>query len=123
MPHIDVNFDEVKEGFDLLPTGVYDLRVSSLEVKTGPKAQYMKIEFTVENGELVGRKVWDNISFLTGWKLKEIAKSAGLDVGAGGMDTEDLQDKIVKASVIEDSYKNESGTIVPKNSVKNYLSE
>ncbi len=125
MVMINVNMDEIKNEFELLPTGIYDLRImGSPPIKDGAKGPYMALEFTVENGEFAGRKLWDNISFVAGWKIKAIAESAGLQTaGVTGFDSDSLADMVVKASVVEDSYKNTAGEIVPKNSVKNYITE
>lgn len=46
--------------FDLLPEGKYSGVITGTEVKKGPKGPYIKVEVTIHDEGLRGRKVWRN---------------------------------------------------------------
>lgn len=65
-----LNFTEVDAvKFEPLPTGWYRAKITDAEVREAgdnakvPGAEYLNIEFTVQEGDCTGRKFWHNANF------------------------------------------------------------
>jgi hypothetical protein len=68
---IKVNLVDVEvQTFEVIPRGEYHLKVTDGEIRTSgetaknPGAQYINWEFTVQDGEYAGRKLWAMTSLL-----------------------------------------------------------
>jgi hypothetical protein len=59
---VKVNMAGVSSGFEPLPSGAYHFAVTNVEMKKTQQTQKDMItaELTVQEGELTGRKIWDN---------------------------------------------------------------
>ncbi len=84
------DFSNVKEGFDPLPAGKYLVECTDAEQKTSgpdsknPGTPYIAFEFTTQDEEYQGRKVWMNASFSP--KALGMTKSAMRALGATDAD-------------------------------------
>lgn len=81
-----VNFSETEtNNFEAIPRGTYPVKITDGEVKeSGPNAknpgsEYIKFEFTVQEGPYEGRKLWANASLLPHalFTLKGILAASG----------------------------------------------
>lgn len=100
MPHVD--FDSVPEGFEALPAGTYEARKSGHELKDSKSSnfQYYSVEFTIDEGEFAGRKLWDNYSMNPKalFAMKAALRACQVDVSAS-QDTDELWDEADGAPV------------------------
>jgi hypothetical protein len=81
MSILDVDVDELPDS-DTIPAGEYLLRIDSVSDPQTDKneQQFVKIEFTVAEGEYANRKVYENYVPLQGKStLKKIIRAAGYD--------------------------------------------
>lgn len=111
---IRINFSDTQGsqlGLDPLPTGKYHVKITDGEIKeSGPNAknpgsQYINFEFTVQDGQYEGRKVWSNASLLPHalFTIKGILEATGHDVsGELDFDLNDLigSDLVVKVNFL-----------------------
>jgi len=84
-------------GFEALPKGTYHCAITDATIEeSGPQAKhpganYIKFEFTVQNGEYENRKLWVNASLLPQalFTLKGILAATGRDANSEVFDTEE----------------------------------
>lgn len=86
---IHVNFSDEEAGsearsFDPLPRGKYPVKITDIElrfVKQGKNEgrPYWNVEFTVQEGDYDGRKVWTNVMLFDGalYSLAQLLKATG----------------------------------------------
>ncbi len=126
MPVVDFSTVELTN-FEPIPAGTYELLISDAEEKEGNKAPYLNLILEVtdaEDAELVGRKVWDILSFSAAslWRLHQFLLAVGFEEetlqGEVDFDPADLLGYSVTAIVgiepARDSYP-------ARNRVKRYL--
>ena len=103
MPKLMVNFDDVPDKPEALPAGVYEFLITdvSLEETKKKTGHNLVVELEVTEGDHKGRKTRDYIfqNERGQIKTKHLCKSAGLSVGADGLDTDDLKGLVCKAAV------------------------
>lgn len=134
MPHIDVNFVETPDSMPPIPAGTYLLDVTAApKVEPSKKGDstnvIVELKLVSENPQFNGRLIRDYINLGTNpemklradIKLKKLCTSAGLTVGAGGVDTEELAGKRVKARLKPRTYKDDSGNEQQGTSVEEYV--
>ena len=91
MSIINVNVDELPES-DTIPSGEYAVRIDGVsDVKEDKNGiEFVKLEFTVIDGEFTNRKVFENYVPLSGSsKLRKILKASDFN-GSNLTDTDDL---------------------------------
>jgi hypothetical protein len=87
---VDLGQGAESKGFDPLPKGTYHVAITDASIEeSGPNAKnpganYIKFEFTVQDGEFENRKLWTNASLLPQalFTLKGIMASTGRDPNA-----------------------------------------
>ena len=125
MPHINVNFDEVPDGFEAIPTGVYNCHIEGTPTLEPAKkgGTNLVIQLVVDEGEFAGRKFRDYIFQNEAGRvsMKQLCAAFDVPVGAMGVDTEDLAGKSGLVGVIADSYKNKLGITRQTSKVDCYL--
>lgn len=98
MPRLTVDLAEAQPR-EALPDGVYECKVFAIsEVRRGDKSQYVEIQFTVQEGEFEGRKIWRNTPITgkgAGIFAEMYQKLTGEDIEFGpgkelAIDTEEL---------------------------------
>lgn len=103
MPIIDMG---QAESFDAIPAGTYDASltdwefVDAADVKSGKSEYgYVKMEFTIEDGEFEGRKQWRNYSVapkaLGYLKRTLVALGADPEEVSGKLDTDEIMPDLV----------------------------
>ena len=97
MPRIDVgtSIDSIKdEGFQPVPAGAYPVKVEVAQVQDNKAgdAKLLYMEYSVQDGEHVGRKLFDRLSLKEKalWKLKRFLTAANVPYEGAGFDTEDV---------------------------------
>ena len=134
MPHIDVNFVETPDSMPPIPAGVFLLDITSIpKVEPSKKGDSMNVivelKLVSDDALFNGRLLRDYINLGSNpemklradIKLKKLCASAGLVVGAAGVDTEELAGKRVKARLKPRTYKDDSGNEQQGTSVEEYL--
>lgn len=108
MVRIDFSTVEEPKGYEPIPKGKYNVRVTACEadvVSSGPNegCPLYKIEMTVLDGEYEDRRVFDNMSLIppktengrekkgTYWRAQQALKATGIDASAA-LDLDDLDD-------------------------------
>jgi hypothetical protein len=75
MAGVRINFAEVESSFAPMPEGTYDVIVELVEVRESKSSDndYLNWEFTVQDDEFQGRKLWmiTSLSAKALWKLKD----------------------------------------------------
>jgi|AntAceMinimDraft_17_1070374.scaffolds.fasta_scaffold20685_3 hypothetical protein len=80
------NFDGPKKDFSLIPEGIYNTKIESIEEKTSQSGnKYKRITFRLfgekaEKEKVNGRLVWDNLVLLeqAEWKIQNLLYACGL---------------------------------------------
>jgi hypothetical protein len=99
---VRVNFTDTEKygnsslGRDALPTGKYHVAITDVDVRfSGPGAkhpgsEYWAIEFTVQDGEYKGRKLWTNASMLEHalYTIKGILEAIGRETTGNDFELE-----------------------------------
>jgi hypothetical protein len=99
---IRVNFTDTEKygqsslGRDPLPTGKYKVAITDIETReSGPAAkfpgtEYLAFEFTVQDGDYQGRKLWANASLLPHalYTIKGILEALGYETTGNELDFE-----------------------------------
>lgn len=113
MPKLTVDATEATT-FEAVEDDEYEVKVVSVsDVVQGPKAQYVKVEFDITDGENAGRKLWSNfpIDGAGAGMFVEFANKAidaGLEVGeAFDFDTDDLVGAELRAVTEQEEYQGE----------------
>src|SRR5215212_5489633 len=80
-------------GIDPLPTGKYHVAITDVEMreaKDNPDSKYLNIEFTVQDGQYEGRKLWTNASLLPHalYTIKGILEAIGMETTGNALDFE-----------------------------------
>ena len=109
---IHIDFSNVEDAFEPLPTGAYPVQVTAVEVRDGQSGfPYLNWTFEVQDGEFTGRKLWGvtSLSPKALWKLKEFLKAVGEDETTLGREDFDLDPdayigKTILAGVTQESY-------------------
>lgn len=128
MPKINVNFDEVPDKMEPVPAGVYVMLVKEAEIQPTKDGKSEKVVVTLsvddESSPHNGRMVFDHISLKMPINLKQLAKSAGLNPGADGLEVSDLVGKHVKVRVKARAYRDaETGETRETSAVAEYMWE
>jgi hypothetical protein len=65
------------QGNDPVPIGAYVVAITKITPGQGEKGQYLGWEFTIQEGEFSGRKLWCNTSFSEKalWRLKQLIEA------------------------------------------------
>lgn len=126
MPKIAVNFDDVPDQILPIEPGVYTAMVesASVEATKDGKGEKVVVEMKIDDeaNPNHGRKIFDHISTKMLTNLKRLAKSAGINVGADGLDIDDLVGKHVKLRTKTRVYKDpETGEAKESVAVAEYL--
>jgi hypothetical protein len=83
---------DANAGYEALPVGQYTTEVETVEIKTGPKGDYMNLRLNViEPTEFAGKKLFDTISFSEEAKArhKQFRLAGNLDGNVQTFDTDD----------------------------------
>lgn len=124
MPHINTNFTDVPDKMPPISAGTYLAEITKApDVRPSKKGDSMNVvvemKLIVENNPaLNGRLVTDFINLgksaeaklRSDIKLKNLCNSAGIMVGATGVDTEELAGKRVKVQVRPRTYEADDGS-------------
>jgi len=109
-----VNFsseEAASEARKPIPRGEYHVKITDIELKESQSEKnfgkpYWGMEFTIQDGEYSGKKVWTNCMLFNGalYTFSQLMKALGYDVSAGEFevpDPEDLigQDVIVRVTI------------------------
>lgn len=120
MPKIDLG--QVEE-FEAVPAATYEVTLSKWEYveETGDHGAYVKLEFTIDDGEYEGRKLWRNLSAkpdaLIYMKKALVALGAEEEDISGEFDTDDVfPDLIGNSCAVVVTVKDYEGE--PQNEVK-----
>lgn len=101
MPLIDMGQAEI---YEAIPAGTYDAHLSawewiSVEDSTNAKDPYLKLEFTIDEGEYANRKLWRNFSAAPKALvyMKKALIALGADAGdvAESFDTDEVMPDLV----------------------------
>jgi len=124
---LDIDLSNTPTEIEPFPAGVYNLRIVSAELGTTKSGDnpLLRLKMVVDDeGEYKGRTVLDNISFTHEFgevRLKQLCVSAGVETG-NGLETEDLVDRILRAQVVVDTYKDpSSGETRKNNKISKYV--
>lgn len=124
-PHINVNFDDVPDEILPVEPGTYEALIKEISLEPTKDGKGTKLVVQMEivtEGPQQGRRLIDNISTKATTRIKRLAKSAGLEVGAGGLDTEELLEKVVHTVVGNRNYQDPTtGETKTATDVKDYL--
>lgn len=124
MAVLGADINDAPDEIRALPPGVYKFVVeeaNDAETKAGKPKVVCKLVVT-DNEEHNGRVVMDHMSVSFPVALKQIAKSAGIDI-SDGLNTVDLIGKIVVGRVIADTYTDDSGKVKETARIEQYLCE
>lgn len=55
---VKIDFASVKDGFEPIEEGIYEVRLAAFEVKDAGDKPYVNLEFDLTDPEYDGRKVW-----------------------------------------------------------------
>lgn len=126
MSHIQINFDEVPDQVQPVAAGEYIVVIENAEVQDTKKGDGQKVvvemKISDENNPMFGRKLFDHIGLKNPISLKRLCKSAGVSVGSGGLNVEDLVGKTAEVRVKIRTYKDpESGETKETPSIADYL--
>lgn len=121
------NYQEVPDEILPVPAGEYTCVITKIPeiepTKDGLKEKVvveMKVQCP-ENPEIDGRLLWDHIGLAAQTRLKRVFLSAGLTIGASGLDTADLLDQVVRVRVKARTYRDEGGNTKETSGVDDYL--
>jgi hypothetical protein len=138
---VRVNFTDTEKygnsslGLDPLPTGKYHVAITDIdERESGPQAKnpgapYWNIEFTVQNGQYQGRKVWTNATFVPHalYTIKGIMEALGMETTGNELDIEmdDFMNKelVVKVNFLKAgpvTYNGQTKELDDRNEVKRF---
>ena len=116
MTKIDIDFNDVPTEILPIPGGVYTMDIigtptlEDVQSKPGNK-KIVVILAVVEGpeGDLTyqNRRVFDNISTQLPTRIKRLALSAGLEVGADGINLDDLTGRRVEVKLKENTYQDQ----------------
>ena len=116
MPRVEVPLADAPEIFMPVEPGVYELEVSEEpEIRENKKGNghHLRVMFkVVSDGPMQGRSLRDHISFENKTTLKRLLISSGhRDIAESddGFDTSDLTGAVVKASVVNEPWKDDAG--------------
>ena len=128
MSHIAINFDEVPDTVQPVAPGIYVCLVSeaALEPTKDGKGEKVVAQLKVDDQTSPenGRVIFDHISTKMTTRLKRLCKSAGLSVGHGGLNVDELVGKHVRVRVKNRIYADPtSGERRETSSVDDYLFE
>lgn len=123
MPRITVDATEAQT-FEAIPEDTYPAEIRDITgPHQGPKAQYMKFEFEINDGEYVGRRLWQNYTIEgkgAGFFCDLVNKIMGEGTAVVGepfdFDTDDLLGSEVQLVVEVGEYQGE-----PSNEIKKVL--
>jgi len=127
-----VNLSGVETGkFDPIPAGRYHLKLTDGEWKeVGEQAKnagadMYNAEFTVQDGEFQGRKVWTNFLFIDSsvWRIKQFLEATGKftdDQLAGELDV-DFQDLMGSDVVANIKVRPETDQYDASNDIRKFL--
>lgn len=97
-----VDFSTVPDGFEPVPEGVYEARKTGHELKDSKSSefQYYSVEYTIDEGEYAGRKLWDNYSMnpKSLFAMKKALVACGVDPTSSD-ETDELWEEADGASV------------------------
>lgn len=99
MPVID--FSNVK-GLEPVEEGTYSLRIEKATSGTSASGQpKIDLQWTIEEGELAGRKIFDTLSFHPDalWRTKLVLEALGFDVD-GEIDSDELPEQLLGQSAV-----------------------
>lgn len=118
MTKVKVNFGDVQD-FDALPEGVYEAVIEKIEYrepKEAGKAPYLNVEYTVQDEEYQGRKVWEVLS----WSPKALFRMRDFFRAAGFEDDEyDLEIDEESNLLLEPDLTGESVELTIENEIYN----
>lgn len=117
---VNVDLNNVPE-IDALPQGEYLVQVAKADItdsKRTPGNKNIALEFTVQEGEYHGRKVFDVLSLAPAalWRVRDFVNACGVFPSSSGFKTEELVGQFVRVGLlIEPRMTNDpnTGTLVP----------
>jgi hypothetical protein len=116
------NMDEVLAADELVPEGIYHVRVSSIKEETSKQNKLMIVfDFKIQNeGVAFGRnvRVWASLDPKALFTLKSIYKAAGYNPGSGGHNPEEVMDAEMYLEVKHSMYEGRQTMNVPPYSFK-----
>lgn len=126
MVHIATNFDEVADEIRPISPGVYRCVIDDATVEPTKKGDgekvVVKLRIDDEGNPEHGRTQYDHLGLKNPIGLKQCARAAGIAVGAGGLNTEDLIGQTVQVRIKSRTYKDpDSGEMRETSSVDEYL--
>ncbi len=125
MPLIEKNFDEVPDVIQPVAAGNYSLEcvgIPKFMDTNDKKSKKVVVEYEIRapGHPDDGRKVFDHIGLKAPTRLKRCALSAGISAGAGGIDTDELAGKIVKARIKNRTYQDPDGVTKETSGIEDY---
>lgn len=108
MPKVQVDFSNVKDQFEPVPSGLYIVKITDCEEKgPGPSGhKYLNWEFTVEEGEHAGSVITTNTTLNPKglFNLQGLLQAAGADPGKEivDLDTDDFLGTTLQLSVTKE---------------------
>lgn len=122
---ININFDNVPDEILPIPAGIYTARVVGIPqiqpTKDG-NGQKVVVEVEITEGDYAGRRVTDHISLKMTTRLKRLALSCGVTVGAGGLNLHDLADQFCQIQITTRPYTDrDTGEQKESYNIKDYL--
>lgn len=131
--NIRVNFTDQEAGsearsFDPLPRGKYPVKITDIElryVKQGKNEgrPYWNVEFTVQEGDYVDRKVWTNVMLFDGalYSLAQLLKATGFEASMNAGIVPDPDELITRDVVINVIKKAATDEFDARNEVKGIM--
>ena len=132
MAHIDINFDTTPDSVPQIEPGIHTAVIDEIdqEPTKNDDGTNVIVKLKIDGGDSDGRKIKNYINIVSKNKpneyghitLKQLARSAGINVGAGGLNLEDLLGKTVKVRIKSTTRKDkETGEIKEGVEVAEYL--
>lgn len=123
---LNINFEEVPNEILPVPAGIYQLLIltaPTIEPTVKGIGQKIVVDMQIaDEGENLGRRISDHISVKMTTKIKRLALSAGIPVGAEGLDLTMLEGQTVTAKVVTRTYVDPvSGETKETSSVADYI--
>ena len=125
MTHVHTNFDDVPDEILPITPGTYGFVVQEAEIKENKKQTGMNLVVSMailDEGEFKGRRVMAFMALKSmQTQIKRLCMACGVDVGADGLDTEDLVDKEGSFVLTTRTYQDNDGNPQEAANVKDYI--
>jgi len=127
-PLLEANFDDVPDEILSIEPGEYAVEIEGtpeiLDTKKGTGRNLVVVFRITEDGPFKRRtiKQYIYLSDIGLTTAKQLSKAAGVEVGAGGLQTEELAGQALKIRVVQRPYKNpETGEVEQRSQVGGYV--